>query len=117
MFKEGFDVIHFCNPPDTIFLIGALYKLIGKKFVFDHHDITPELYLAKFNKKDIFYKILLFMEKLTFKFADISIATNESFRTIAIKRGGMDPKNVFVVRSGPRLEKIKILTTESCNQT
>jgi len=107
-FKEGFDVIHACNPPDNIVLIGAFYKLFGKKFVFDHHDINPELYIAKFNKKDFFYKLLLLFEKLTFKFADVSIATNESYKEIAVNRGKMPPDKVFVVRSGPDLNRLKI---------
>jgi glycosyltransferase involved in cell wall biosynthesis len=106
---RGFDVIQACNPPDTIFLIGAFFKLLGKKFIFDHHDINPELYEAKFGRRDIFYKGLLLFEKLTFKTADLSIATNLSYRRIAIERGGMDPDKVFVVRSGPKIDRLKIL--------
>ncbi len=106
--QRGFDVIHACNPPDNIFIIGGFFKFIfGKKFLFDHHDITPELYMAKFGKKDIFYRIMLLWEKLTFKTADISIATNESYKKIAIKRGGMPPEKVHIVRSGPDLNRTK----------
>lgn len=101
----GFDVIHACNPPDNLFLIGLIFKSFGKKFVFDHHDINPELFLAKFKKKGILYKIILLLERLTFMTADISIATNDSYREIAIKRGKMKPHRVFVVRSGPDLDK------------
>jgi glycosyltransferase involved in cell wall biosynthesis len=107
-FGRGFDVIHACNPPDTIFLIAAVFKLFGKKFVFDHHDINPELFEAKFGKKGFFHSLLLALERLTFKTADISIATNESYRSIAINRGGMDPAKVFVVRSGPDLGRLRI---------
>lgn len=109
MVKHGFDVIHACNPPDNIFLVGLFFKLFGKKFVFDHHDINPELYLAKFGKKDLFYRILLALERWTFRVADISIATNESYRQVAVERGGMDLGRVFVVRSGPDIECLKIL--------
>ena len=109
LLRRGFDVIHACNPPDNIFLIGLSFKLLGRKFVFDHHDINPELYLAKFGKKDVFYKVLLALERLTFWTADISIATNESYKQIATKRGRMDPERVFVVRSGPNLDRLKIL--------
>jgi len=109
LFGRGFDVIHACNPPDTIFLIGAFYKLFGKKFIFDHHDINPELYLAKFNRRDMFYKALLLLERLTFKTADVCIATNESYKRIAIERGGVPDSRVFVVRSGPDLSRMKIL--------
>lgn len=109
-FQQGFDVIHACNPPDLLFLIGGFFKLLmRKKFIFDHHDINPELYEAKFGRRDCFYQLLVIFERLTFKTADISIATNESYKQIAIKRGGMDPAKVFVVRSGPKLDRLKIL--------
>jgi glycosyltransferase involved in cell wall biosynthesis len=107
LFGRGFDVIHACNPPDTIFLIGAFYKLLGKRFVFDHHDINPELYEAKFGKRGFGQKLLLALERLTFRTADMVISTNESYRRIAIGRGGVDPREVFVVRSGPDLTRIK----------
>ncbi|MBS0346715.1 MAG: glycosyltransferase family 4 protein [Proteobacteria bacterium] len=107
---RGFDAIHACNPPDLIFLIGGFFKYVfGKKFLFDHHDINPELYVAKFGRKDLFWKLMLLLEKLTFKVADVSIATNESYRQIALTRGGMSPDRVFVVRSGPSLKRLKIV--------
>jgi glycosyltransferase involved in cell wall biosynthesis len=108
-FTRGFDVIHACNPPDLFFLIGAFFKLFGKRFVFDHHDINPELYEAKFGRRDFFYRLLLKLERWTFRWADVSIATNESYRRIAVERGGMDADRVFVVRSGPSLERLKVL--------
>jgi glycosyltransferase involved in cell wall biosynthesis len=109
LFEQGFDAIHACNPPDTLFLIGAFYKLFGKKFLFDHHDINPELYEAKFQKRDFLYRLMVTLERLTFKTADISVATNESYRRIAIERGGKAPSKVFIVRSGPDLSRLKIL--------
>jgi glycosyltransferase involved in cell wall biosynthesis len=109
LLTRGFDAIHACNPPDTIFIVGGFFRLIGKKFLFDHHDINPELYEAKFGKKGLFYKLMLVCERWTFRTASVSIATNESYKKIAIERGGMDPKRVFVVRSGPKLDRIKIL--------
>jgi glycosyltransferase involved in cell wall biosynthesis len=109
LFTRGFDVIHACNPPDNIFLIGGFFKLFGKKFLFDHHDINPELYEAKFHRRDIFHWVMLRWERLTFMAADVSIATNNSYREIALTRGRMDPDKVFVVRSGPSLDRMKIL--------
>jgi glycosyltransferase involved in cell wall biosynthesis len=106
--RRGFDVIHACNPPDLFCLIGMLFKPFGKKFLFDHHDLNPELYEAKFGRRDFFYRLMLAFERLTFKVADVSIATNESYRRIAIERGGMPPDKVFVVRSGPSLERMKV---------
>ncbi|MCA3269886.1 MAG: glycosyltransferase family 4 protein [Thalassospira sp.] len=108
--RHGFDAIHACNPPDTIFLVAGIFKyLFGKKFLFDHHDINPELYEAKFGRRDFFYKLICWLERMTFKVADVSIATNESYKRIAIERGGKDPADVFVVRSGPSLERLKLL--------
>jgi glycosyltransferase involved in cell wall biosynthesis len=107
--QRGFDVIHACNPPDDIFLVGGFFKIfLRKKFLFDHHDINPELYLAKFGKKDFLYKLMVFLERMTFRTADVSIATNESYKKIAIERGKMPANKVFVVRSGPSLERMKI---------
>jgi glycosyltransferase involved in cell wall biosynthesis len=106
---RGVDIVHACNPPDLLFLIGGLFKLCGRKFVFDHHDINPELYEAKFGRRDFFYRLLLALERWTFRTADISIATNESYKRIATGRGGMPAARVFVVRSGPSLERLKVL--------
>jgi glycosyltransferase involved in cell wall biosynthesis len=113
LLTRGFDVIHACNPPDLFFLIGGFFKLLGKKFVFDHHDINPELYEAKFGRRDFFWKLMVWLERLTFQVADVSIATNESYRKIAIARGGMDPDRVFVVRSGPSLERLRVLPPDA----
>ena len=111
--RHGFDVIHACNPPDLIFLIGLFFKIFGgKSFVFDHHDANPECYEAKFGRRDFLWQLVRLAEKLTFKAANISIATNESYRRIAIERGGMRPDRVFVVRSGPNLERVKRLAPD-----
>ena len=108
--RHGFDVIHACNPPDLIFLVGGFFKIVlGKKFVFDHHDINPELYEAKFGRRDFFYRLMLAVERWTFRTADMSIATNESYKKIAIERGGMQPEKVHVVRSGPMLERLRVV--------
>lgn len=106
-FNHGFDVIHGCNPPDLIFLVALPFKLLGKRFIFDHHDIGPELYESKFNKRGLFWNLLKFAEWLTFKTANVVISTNDSYRNIAISRGGRRPENVFVVRSGPDLDRVK----------
>jgi glycosyltransferase involved in cell wall biosynthesis len=107
LYQRGFDVVHACNPPDTIFILGRIYKLFGKKFLFDHHDVNPELYEAKFNRRDIFYRLMLAFERWTFAAADVSIATNESYKRVAIERGKMAAERVFVVRSGPDLRRVK----------
>ena len=106
--KKPFHVIHGCNPPDLIYLTAKKYKRKGVKYVFDHHDINPELYIAKYDKKDFFYKLMCFFEKRTFQNADASIATNESYKNIAITRGGMNPNLVQVVRSGPKLDRLQL---------
>ena len=102
--ERGFDVIHGCNPPDLIWLLGLRYRMSGVRYLFDHHDVCPELFEAKFNKRGLLYKIMLIWERITFAVADVSMATNESFRRIAITRGRMPPEDVFVIRSAPRVE-------------
>jgi glycosyltransferase involved in cell wall biosynthesis len=109
LLTRGFDVVQACNPPDLFFLIGGFFKLFGKKFLFDHHDLAPELYEAKFGRRGFFHWLLLRLERLSFRAADVSIATNESYRRIAIARGRMAPDRVFVVRSGPDLTRLKRL--------
>lgn len=106
-FSRGIDVIQGCNPPDLIFLVALPFRMFGVRFIFDHHDINPELFEAKFGKRGFLWKMMVLLEKLTFKTATVSMATNLSYRQIAIERGGMSPDRVFVVRSGPDLSRLK----------
>jgi glycosyltransferase involved in cell wall biosynthesis len=101
--RRGFHVIQGCNPPDDIFLIALLFRLLGVKYIFDHHDVNPELYFSKYGRKDIFYRIQVILERLTFLSSSVVISTNQSYREIAITRGKLDPNHVFVVRNGPDL--------------
>ncbi len=102
--KNKFDVIQACNPPDFIFIVALWFKIFYKvKFVFDHHDLNPELYESKFNKRGFFYYFLKVAERLTFKTADMVISTNESYKEVAITRGHVNKDKVHVVRSGPDL--------------
>lgn len=112
--KHGFDVIQACNPPDTYWLLARFYKLFGKKFIFDHHDLCPELYLAKYPGKQPgpIYKLLLWLERMTFRTADVVMTTNESYRHIALIRGGCRPDRVFVVRNGPSSDRLKLMPPE-----
>jgi glycosyltransferase involved in cell wall biosynthesis len=101
--KCPFDVIHACNPPDTYFGIALLFRPLGVKFVFDHHDLCPELYVAKGHEKGgVIYRLLLLLEWMTFRTADMVVATNDSYRDIAKTRGGVPDNKIVVVRSGPR---------------
>ena len=97
--RTQFRILQACNPPDTTFLIGFLFKLLGVRFVFDHHDLTPEFYLSRYKKRGLLYQLALIAEWLSFRTADMCLATNESFRQIAIKRGGMRPDRVVVVQT------------------
>lgn len=106
--ERGFDVIQGCNPPDLIFLLALWYRLRGVRYLFDHHDVCPELFEAKFGKRGLLYQVMLIWERMTFAVASVSIATNESFRDIAVRRGRMQAEDVFVVRSAPRIEKFEI---------
>jgi glycosyltransferase involved in cell wall biosynthesis len=106
-FRRGFQVIQGCNPPDNIFVIALPFKLFGVKYIFDHHDVNPELYFSKYEKRDVLYKVLACLEKLTFRFSDVVMSTNDSYKEIAVSRGRLDPQNVFVVRNGPDLETFR----------
>jgi glycosyltransferase involved in cell wall biosynthesis len=106
--RTRFRVLQGCNPPDTIFLIGLFFKLFGVRFIFDHHDLNPELYEAKFQRRGFGYKLVCWAERLTFRTAHVSIATNESYREVAMVRGGMSRERTFVVRSCPDLARIRI---------
>lgn len=112
--ERRFDIIHICNPPDLLFLVAAWYKFFhGVKVIFDQHDINPELYEAKFGRRDLFYYGLRVAERLTFASANIVISTNESYREIATGRGRKRPDRVVIVRSGPDLSRF---TTRPANE-
>lgn len=103
----GFDVIHACNPPETYWLIGLLWRPFGKRFLFDHHDLSPEMYAAKFGKSSgALFAGLMFLEQMTFRTADVVITTNASHRQIALERGNVSADDVFIVRSGPDLTRL-----------
>ena len=89
--RRGFHVIQGCNPPDDIFLVAFPFKLLGVKYIFDHHDANPELYLSKFNKKGLFYRVQVWLEKMTYRCSDVVMATNTSYRDLAVTRGGSRP--------------------------
>ena len=98
-----------CNPPDNIYMVASRFKGKGVDYVFDHHDICPELYEAKFGKTSgPLYKSQLWLERHTYDHCTFAFVTNESYKEIAIRRGGMSPDKVHVLRSGPRLERLKI---------
>lgn len=100
--ERPFHVIHACNPPDTYFLIALMFRWLGVKFVFDHHDLSPELYTAKGHaKRGLTYRVLCFFERMTFTTADLVIAANESYREIAEERGHVPTEKIAVVRSAP----------------
>ena len=101
--RRGFQVIQGCNPPDDVFLVALPFKLFGVKYIFDHHDVCPELYLSKYGRRDLFYKVQIWLEKATFRLSDVVISTNNTYRKLAITRGGMQETDVFVVRNGPDL--------------
>jgi glycosyltransferase involved in cell wall biosynthesis len=101
--RTRFRILQACNPPDTIFLIALFFKLFGVRFVFDHHDPTPEFYCARFKRKGLFYRLALLAERLSFRVADVTISTNETLREIALARNGVSRESSFVVRTCPDL--------------
>jgi glycosyltransferase involved in cell wall biosynthesis len=103
--RHGFDVVHAHNPPDTQVVIALLYKALGKRFVFDHHDLSPEMYIARFGEhaKPWIYRLLLFFEKFSCRLADQVIATNQSYRQLTVQRSNVAPERITIVRNGPDL--------------
>jgi glycosyltransferase involved in cell wall biosynthesis len=106
---RGFDVLHVGNPPDLFFPLAWFYKLLGKKFIFDQHDLCPETYLSKFPDAGtrLSYRMLLWTEKLTYRASDVVIVTNQSYRDVALQRGGVAPDRIFIVRNSPNLALFK----------
>jgi glycosyltransferase involved in cell wall biosynthesis len=103
-----FDVVHICNPPDLLFLVALPLKLRGARIIFDQHDLVPELYLSRFERgKDLLYHGVVALERLTYRLADVVIATNGSYRRAALNRGRKAPDRVFVVRSAPDLSRFE----------
>jgi glycosyltransferase involved in cell wall biosynthesis len=113
LFQRGFDVIHAANPPDIFFLIGLFYRLLGKKYIFDQHDLSPEMFKVKFgNRMKPLYKLQLFLESRSYRAAHLVITSNASQKKIAIERGHCRSDKVFVVRNGPNLDHMKPVTPE-----
>jgi glycosyltransferase involved in cell wall biosynthesis len=113
VFGRGFDVIHSCNPPETYWLLALAWRLFGKRFLFDHHDLSPEMYEAKYRRQGgLLYHTLLWLEKMSFATAQTTIATNQSYKEIACGRGGVPDENVFIVRSGPDPTRFRIVAPD-----
>ncbi len=111
--RTRFRVLHGCNPPDTIFLIALFFKLFGVRFLFDFHDPNPELFELKFHRGGLVFWLVCLAERLTFRTADVVIATNDSGREIAIGRGRVSPHRSFVVRTCPDLNEFRLRPVRS----
>lgn len=100
--REGFDTIHAHNPPDTLVLVAAPYKLLGRRFMFDHHDLAPELYCARFEGggNRLIHNTLILLERLSCRFADHVICTNESYKAVEMQRGRVPEHRITIVRNG-----------------
>lgn len=110
--RRRFDIIQACNPPDTFWLLARLWRARGVRFVFDHHDLNPELFLSRFGPpctvaKGVQYRLLTWLERRTFRTAHRVISTNESYKAVALTRGGRRPEEVTVVRSGPDTSQMR----------
>jgi len=110
--RRRFDIIQACNPPDTYWLLALLWRPFGVRFVFDHHDLNPELFISRFGEprgpvKSLEYRGLLWLERATFRAADRVISTNESYKAVAVQRGQRRPADVTVVRSGPDTRRMR----------
>lgn len=105
--EARFDILQACNPPDTYWLLGALWKLAGRKYVFDQHDLCPEVYEARFGKRGLLHRALLGLERQTYRVADRVISPNMEYREIALTRGGVRKDRTAVVMSTPDPDKMK----------
>ncbi len=103
--ERPFDVVHLSNPPDFMYLAVRAPRAAGARLIFDHHDLMPELFRSRFSRAGLPHRVLREIERRALRAADVVISTNESYRRIAIDRGGVAPQNVFVVRNGPDLER------------
>jgi glycosyltransferase involved in cell wall biosynthesis len=113
-FKHRPAVIHLCNPPDLLFLVAVPFKLlVGTRVIYDVHDVWPEMFEAKFERRGLFYWLVRAAERLTYATADIVISTNESVRQTALERGGKEPSEVFVVRTAPKISSTHVLPDPS----
>jgi glycosyltransferase involved in cell wall biosynthesis len=109
LFGRGFDVLHACNPPDTFWLLGRFWQIFGRRFIFDHHDLAPEMFAAKFGRESGWLaQGLRWLERRSMQAADVVITTNDSHKRVAIERGGKWPGDVYVVRSGPDLDRFQV---------
>ena len=109
--RSGVDVVQYCNPPDVLFVAGWLARLLaGCALVFDHHDLSPELFAVKFGERAALQAVLRLLERLSFAAADVVLSTNESYGALAVARGHVRPEDVFVVRNGPGEELLPTAT-------
>lgn len=112
--RRRVDAVHICNPPDLLFLVAVWMKVFcGARVLYDQHDLNPEMYEAKYGRRGVFYYALRAAERLTFRTADVVIATNDSHKEIAITRGHTNTQDVFIVRSGPDLRRFSPVREES----
>ncbi|GIG89315.1 glycosyltransferase family 4 protein [Plantactinospora endophytica] len=108
MLRTRVDAVQACNPPDVFWVVGLLMRALGRPFVFDHHDLSPELYECKAGEpRPAVLRLLRLFERLSWKTATAVVATNESFRELALRRGGCPPEKVVVVRNGPALAEVQ----------
>jgi len=110
LFRKGFDVIHAHNPPDTFVFLALFFKMFGKRFVYDHHDLAPEMYLARFRHgvNTMVYRALVWLEKLSCRCANHVIVTNESYKKLAIERGRVPQSRITIVRNGIELSRVMV---------
>ena len=111
---ESVDVIHAHNPPDTLAVVGRFHKLFGRKYVYDQHDLSPELYQSRFGlKHGLLVRVLVFVEGLCWRWSDLTIATNQSYKDIAVRRGGLNADKVAIVRNGPDLGRVRVVPPDA----
>ncbi len=111
--RHRFKLIHLCNPPDLLFLVAWPFKVLGVRVIYDVHDLWPEMFEAKFSRRGLFYWAVRKAERLTYACADVVLATNESVRRVALRRGKKPPERVFLVRTAPKITGLDAVSDET----
>lgn len=107
--RKGIDVVHLHNPPDVLIAVGAFHKLFGARVVYDHHDLAPEMYTARFGARAsaTIFRALVMLERLSCRIADHVVTANDSYREVELARHRLSPDRSTVVRNGPELTRLQ----------
>ncbi len=112
--ERSFDIVHAANGPDLLFVVYLVLRVTGRvRFVFDQHDLAPELYLSRYGRRGAWHRLLRLFERISYRLATLVVSPNETYREVAIERGQLSPHDVIVVRNGPELSRVEDVAQDS----